>query len=134
VALQETPALWPFVRLAVARYQPHSIEGCSWSPTALTSWVQPLPGRTLTDTRPDADHAQVTLTGAVSWLRFRSEGPGALISDELSADSPTGDAAHRALRLMQTRTVRVSVQRRPDGGGDRLYPSGQTKTRRPDAP
>ena len=48
VALHETPALWPFVRLAVARYQPHSIAGCELSPVALTSWVQPLAD-------PDAD-------------------------------------------------------------------------------
>jgi len=118
VALQDTPALWPFVRLAVARYQPQAIEGCSLSPTALTGWVQPLPGRTLTVTRPDADHAQVTLTGAVSWLRFDLQGPTELTGDQLSADSPTGDAVPRAVRLLATRTVRVSVQGRPKGAGD----------------
>lgn len=118
VALQETPALWPFVRLAVARYQPHSIEGCSLSPVALTSWVQPLPTRTLTVSRPDPRHVQVTLSGVVSWLRFDRESTPELPGEQLSADSPTGDAAVRAARLQQSRTVRATVQSRPAGAGD----------------
>ena len=118
VALQETPALWPFVRLAVARYQPHSIEGCSLSPVALTGWVQPLPTRTLTVSRPDARHVQVTLTGVVSWLRWDPEFAPELAGEQLSADSPTGDAAVRASRLQQSRTVRATVQSRPEGAGD----------------
>ncbi|MFT4166225.1 MAG: hypothetical protein QM650_13380, partial [Microlunatus sp.] len=117
IAVQETPALWPFLRLAVARYQPHSIEGCSLSPVALTSWVQPLPTRTLTVSRPDAHQVQVSLTGIVSWLRF-PEVPPEIPGDQLGADSPTGAAAVRAMRLQQTRTVRASVQTRPAGGGD----------------
>ncbi|WP_454049523.1 hypothetical protein [Cellulomonas sp. Marseille-Q8402] len=117
VALQETPALWPFVRLAVARYQPDAIDGCTLSPVALTAWTQPLPTRTLTVGRPDPRHVQVTLSGVVSWLRPDppvTELPGEL----LSADSPTGDAAARAARLLRSRTVRATVQRRPAGGGD----------------
>ncbi len=118
IALQETPALWPFVRLAVARYQPHSIEGCSLSPVALTSWVQPLPTRTLTIGRPDARRVQVTLTGVVNWLRWNPQATPGLPGDQLSADSPTGDAAVRAARLQQSRTVRATIQTRPAGSGD----------------
>ncbi|MEZ0449326.1 hypothetical protein [Cellulomonas sp. ICMP 17802] len=118
VALQETPALWPFVRLAVARFQPHSIEGCSLSPVALTGWVQPLPTRTLTVSRPDPRHVQVTLTGVVSWLRFDPHGAPELAGEDLSADSPTGDAGVRASRLQQSRTVRATVQTRAAGAGD----------------
>jgi hypothetical protein len=118
IALQETQALWPFVRLAVARYQPHSIAGCELSPVALTSWVQPLPTRTLTVSRPDARHVQVTLTGVVSWLRWDPHGAPGLPGEQLSADSPTGDAAVRAARLQQSRTVRATVQTRPAGAGD----------------
>ncbi|MDX6584504.1 MAG: hypothetical protein QOI10_3688, partial [Solirubrobacterales bacterium] len=103
IALQETAALWPFVRLAVARYQPQSIEGCSLSPVALTSWVQPLPTRTLTVSRPDAQHVQVTLTGVVNWLRWHPEATPELPGEQLSADSPTGDDAVRAARLQQSR-------------------------------
>lgn len=118
VALQETSALWPFVRLAVARYQPHSIAGCELSPVALTSWVQPLPARTLTVSRPDLQHVQVTLTGVVSWLRWDPHGAPGLPGEQLTADSPTGDAATRASRLQQSRTVRASVQSRSAGAGD----------------
>lgn len=117
VGVNQTPALWPFLRLAVARYQPNSIEGCSLSPVAITGWVQPLPARTLTVSRPAADHVQVTLTGVVSWLRFddsRTELP----SELLSADAPTGDAAARATRLLQSRTIRATLQYLPDGAGD----------------
>ena len=118
VALQETPALWPFVRLAVARFQPQSIEGCSLSPVALTSWVQPLPTRTLTVSRPDPRHVQVTLTGVVNWLRWDPRSAPGLAGEQLSADSPTGDAAVRAARLQQSRTVRATVQSRAAGAGD----------------
>jgi hypothetical protein len=118
VTLQETPALWPFLRLAVARYQPHSIEDCSLSPVALTSWVQPLPTRTLTVSRPDPRHVQVTLTGVVSWLRWAPDSTPGLAGEQLNADSPTGDAAVRAARLQQSRTVRATVQSRPAGAGD----------------
>jgi len=118
VNVQETPALWPFLRLAVARYQPHSIEGCSLSPVALTGWVQPLPARTLTVSRPDAGQVQVTLTGVVNWHQWNQHGAPALPGDQLTADTPTGEDAVRASRLQQARTVRASVQHRPDGAGD----------------
>lgn len=125
IALQETPALWPFVRLAVARYQPQSIEGASLSPVALTSWVQPLPTRTLTVGRPDAQHVQVTLTGVVNWLRPRGPIPG-LPGEQLSADSPTGAAAVQAARLQQSRTVRATIQSRPAGTGDLAWETVST--------
>ncbi|HEY3337568.1 MAG TPA: hypothetical protein VGK18_03620 [Propionicimonas sp.] len=118
INVQETNALWPFLRLAVARYQQHSIEGCELSPVALTGWVQPLPTRTLTVSRPDAGHVQVTLTGVVNWLRQREQFTPDLPGDQLSADSPTGAARERASRLQQSRTVRASVQHRPEGAGD----------------
>lgn len=117
VDLQETPVQWPFVRLAVARYQPVSLEGLALSPTALTSWVQPLPSRTLTVSRPDRRRVQVTLSGGASWLRQTpqvTELPGELLSE----DSPTGAAAAQAAQLQLNRTVRATVRRRPAGGSD----------------
>jgi hypothetical protein len=118
VAVQETSALWPFLRLALARYQPHSIEGCALSPVIVTDWVQPLPARTLTVGRPDAGHVQVTLSGVVSWLRWDPDFAPDLPGEQLSADSPTGEAKTRASRLQLSRTVRASVQRRADGASD----------------
>lgn len=69
VALDAADQLWPFVRLAVARYQPASLPGCSLSPVVMTDWVQPLPERTATLSRPDADHVQLTVTGAAATYR-----------------------------------------------------------------
>jgi hypothetical protein len=66
VALDPGESLWPFVRLAVARYQPDSIPGAELSPVGLTDWVQPLPERAATVSRPDARHAQVTVTGPLA--------------------------------------------------------------------
>lgn len=43
VALDPDVSLWPFMQLAVARYQPHSLKGFELSPVVLTDWVQPLP-------------------------------------------------------------------------------------------
>jgi hypothetical protein len=41
-------AYFPFVRLGLVRYQPHSLPGCEVSPVVATSFVQTLPDRTLT--------------------------------------------------------------------------------------
>ena len=119
--MEDGPALWPFLRLAVARYQEHSIAGCALSPIGLTGWVQPLPTRTTTVSRPDADRVRVTVTGAVAFLRVRrrhEDGAGADGVADLDADTPTGGAAafDRLLRL--TRTVHATVQVLPDGASD----------------
>ena len=118
IGIHATSSLWPFVRLAVARYQPNSIAGCELSGVALTSWVQPLPTRTLTVSRPDATHVQVTLTGVVDWLRWDPNSADGLPAEQLSPDMPIGDAGVRAARLQQSRTVRATVQSLPDGAGD----------------
>lgn len=120
VALEDTVALWPFVRLAVARYQPQSIADCELSSIALTGWVQPLPVRTLTVSRPDAWHVRVTLSGVVSWLRPENEPPPyrELPERRPNADTPVGDDAVRAARLRRSRTVRSTIQHRAAGAGD----------------
>ncbi len=64
-----------------------SIPGCELSAVALTGWVQPLPSRTLTVSRPDAGHVQVTLSGVVGLAALR---PGVLAG-------PAGRPAHRRL-------------------------------------
>ncbi|MFC9919601.1 hypothetical protein [Agromyces binzhouensis] len=110
VALEEAPALWPFIRLAVARYQPNSIPNCELSPVELTDWVQPLPSRILTVSRTDAGRVQVTLTGVVDWLRWNPAATPRLGGDQLGADTPTGAGADRAARLQQSRTVRATLQ------------------------
>lgn len=122
VALDDGPALWPFVRLAVARYQPDAIAGCTLSPVGLTSWVQPLPGRTTTVNRPDDERVRVTVTGAVAFLRplrvrGEEEAPTPA-GDELDADTPTAGTAALDRFLAGSRTVHATVQVLPDGAGD----------------
>lgn len=128
VALEDTPALWPFVRLSVARYQASSIAGCLLSPTALTDWVQPLPTRTATVNRPDADHVRVTLTGTVSFLRTGREalggiaggvgGTGGVGPEPLDADTPVGALATVDALVSATRRVTAEIQVLPAGGTD----------------
>ncbi|USQ85311.1 hypothetical protein NFX46_16905 [Streptomyces phaeoluteigriseus] len=52
----------PFVRLALARYQPESLPGCALSNPVTTDFVQLMPDRTLSVQRL-ADGLQVQLTG-----------------------------------------------------------------------
>ena len=126
VAMDDGPDLWPFVRLAVARYQPSAITGCLLSAVGLTSWVQPLPTRTVTVSRPDAGHVRVTLTGVVALLRaprrgdggVGDDGGGEIPGDELDADSPTGLLLRLDDLVGRTRVVTASFQQLPDGGSD----------------
>jgi hypothetical protein len=45
----------PFVRLALVRHQPKSLDGCTLSPVVLSDIVQTLPHRTLTVIRTPTD-------------------------------------------------------------------------------
>jgi hypothetical protein len=120
VAVDDGPALWPFVRLAVARYQPSSIDGCALSPIGLTSWVQPLPTRTCTVSRPDARSVRVTVTGTVALLRTprRGEQPPDTPGGELDADTPTGSLAAADAVVAMSRRVRATLQFLPEGASD----------------
>lgn len=120
VALEDGPALWPFVRLAVARYQPSSLLGKTLSSVAVTSWAQPLPTRTLTVSRQGAERIQVTLTGTISVLHPYLGAPSGDLSPSewITADTPTGTDAQVAAIVRQSRRVRISVQRLAPGAGD----------------
>jgi hypothetical protein len=65
VALDPGPTFWPFVRLAVCRYQPESIDGCHLSAPARCDYVQLLPERTTSVSRTDDRHVRVVVSGAV---------------------------------------------------------------------
>ena len=119
IALDDGPSLWPFVRLAVARYQPSSLPLKELSAVALTSWVQPLPSRTLTVSRQSPDRVQVTLSGTIASLRATTGNLDDHIPGfELSGDSPIGAAAQSAAKVRQSRRVRVTLQHLPTGAGD----------------
>ncbi|MFG3002074.1 hypothetical protein [Streptomyces sp. NPDC048340] len=65
VALDPGSVSWAFVRLAVARYQPDSVDGCHLSPPVLCDFVQLPPERTLRVGRTDDRHVRVVVSGPV---------------------------------------------------------------------
>ena len=65
VALDPGATFWPFVRLAVCRYQPDSIDGCHLSPPARCDYVQLTPERTTSVSRTDDRHVRVVVSGPV---------------------------------------------------------------------
>lgn len=80
------------VRLAVARYQPHSLDGLSLSPVVHTDLVPLLPDRTLRVTRKADREYEVKLTGIVSpapavnrvdMILERCTQPGGVPADEV---------------------------------------------------
>jgi hypothetical protein len=56
-------AAWPFLRLALTRFQPWSVEGAELSPVAIVDFVQILNARTASLTRPDEHTISVTVSG-----------------------------------------------------------------------
>jgi hypothetical protein len=56
-------AYWPFLRLAVARFQPWSVTNAHLSRIVIVDFVQLTNRRTATISRPDRDTVRVTVTG-----------------------------------------------------------------------
>jgi len=54
---------WPFLRLAVIRFQPQSVTGCHFSPVAIAPFVQVPPTRTIEAQREDPVGVRVKVTG-----------------------------------------------------------------------
>ena len=65
VAIEPGDSFWPFVRLAVARYQPDSIAGCHLSKHVRCDFVQLTPERTTSVSRTDVRHVRVVMSGPV---------------------------------------------------------------------
>jgi len=57
---------WPFLRLAVARYQANSLPGLKFLPVVATDFVQLPPERIGTLSRPDADHVRISVSGVTA--------------------------------------------------------------------
>jgi hypothetical protein len=104
IAVDPRSAIWPFLRLAVARYQPESTAGKHLSPVVRCDYVQIPLERTATLTRPDDRTARVVLSGAVGYR-------GAA-ADIASIDATTADGlnALRA-RIGANRRVLARLQR-----------------------
>jgi hypothetical protein len=82
VAIDPGSAFWPFVRLAVARYQPESIDGCHLSAPVRCDFVQLTPERTTSVSRTDLRHARVVVSGPVG---VRDRRPGGAFPTDIDA-------------------------------------------------
>ncbi|CAN5916265.1 hypothetical protein BH23ACT10_BH23ACT10_08340 [soil metagenome] len=78
VAIDPGDRIWPFVRLAVARYQPDSVDGCHLSQPVRCDFVQLLPERTLSVARTDERHVRVVVSGPVG-IRGSTQFPPATV-------------------------------------------------------
>ncbi len=94
VAIEPAAAVWPFVRLAVARYQPNSLPGLELSPVVLCDFAQLPPERTLTVSRPDARSVRVTVSGPAG---LRQAGPKSQSKVPPPPPSPVGPSAAGAV-------------------------------------
>ncbi|MFO0575521.1 MAG: hypothetical protein U1A78_16120 [Polyangia bacterium] len=75
VGLSAGAALWPFVRLVVARYQPDALPGCALSESVQCDFAQLPPERAFTLARPDERTARIVVSGPVGvnilgWPRY----------------------------------------------------------------
>lgn len=124
VAMDPGDSLWPFVRLAVARYQPDSLPGMDLSPVALTDWVQPLPERIATANRRTDDTVRLTVTGPISLTRLPRRGGGD--NGEGEGELAAADALLRA-----SRELFATVQEAPGATGRDLEWIDQDRVRLP---
>jgi hypothetical protein len=83
IAIEPAAAVWPFVRLVVARYQPNSLLGLQLSKAVTCDFAQLVPERTLTVSRPDDGHVRMTVTGPIG-LRNDNRGDGRIAGGLIS--------------------------------------------------
>jgi hypothetical protein len=98
VAVDPGPTFWPFVRLAVCRYQPDSIPGCHLSAPVRCHYVQLTPERTTSVSRTDNRHVRVVVSGPIGIRTFPERG------------RPAADAFAEAVGV--NRQVVAKLQRR----------------------
>ena len=95
VALDPGHTMWTFLRLAVARYQPSSVDGCHLSMPVRCNFVQLPPERSVSVSRTDESHVRVVLSGATGTRRQAGR-----------------DQAGYAQRIAENRVVVARLQRR----------------------
>jgi hypothetical protein len=105
VAIDPGSTFWPFVRLAVARYQPDSIPGCHLSAPVQCDFVQLTPERTTSVSRTDVRHVRVVVSGPIG---VREQPPGRGSS---TAPVPLGIDDYAAWVRMHRKVV-ARLQRR----------------------
>lgn len=79
IALDPGQHFWPFLRLAVCRYQPESIPGCHLSAPVRCDFVQLPPERVTSVKRTDDRHVRVVVSGPVGRREDIAPGPDAIV-------------------------------------------------------
>jgi hypothetical protein len=108
LGVAETSAYFPFLRLALARYQPYSIPGLNLSKVVLADFAQLIPNRTTTAQSTDSHALRVTLAGAATF-------------NDLGRQWGSGQTAVAA-----SHQVIVSVQTRPQDDDLAWQPTGSS--------
>jgi hypothetical protein len=98
VDLDPGASFWPFVRLAVARYQPDSLPGLELGPVALCDFAQLTPERSAVVARTHDGQVKVAVTGSVGLPR--------------PWEQVIGRHTTLAERLAPSRTMHVRLERR----------------------
>ena len=120
VAIEPAAAVWPFVRLAVARYQPFSLPGKQLSSIVRADFVPLPPERTLTVSRPDDRSVRITVTGPIGLratiLAQNAAATGAVPPplEDRSAGYPLGKADFTNV-VGQDRRMFAVLETRPAG-------------------
>ncbi|MGA7271267.1 MAG: hypothetical protein WB239_09370, partial [Acidimicrobiia bacterium] len=95
-------AYFPFIRLALARFQPSSVDGAHLSSVVITDFAQLTADRTAT----------VTLGDAVATVTVSGVAPHNILATGITPFTPVGPGAPD---LSRTRKVTVTLQSRPAG-------------------
>lgn len=107
VVFEAARTQWPFVRLAVARYQPSSVAGCHLSTPVRADFVQLPPERVLTVGRPDATRVSVSLLGEFGHRRLDDGDRPLPESQPAEVRDAAVAVSHRVVAKLQQRTPLV---------------------------
>ena len=99
VAVDPGDSFWPFLRLAVCRYQPNSINGCHLSAPVRCDFVQLPPERTASVSRTDDRHVRVVVAGPVGRRAGRPHSNDAVAALATAVDQHRGLVARLQRRV-----------------------------------
>ncbi|TVQ10618.1 MAG: hypothetical protein EA364_12030 [Balneolaceae bacterium] len=107
---------YPFIRMALARYQPESIAGAHLSRIVLADFIQPAPDRTAAVMRPVPSQIRVMVSGV-----FGMNKPSVNIGQ-----NPIGQGGQDPIRL--THRVVATLEQRNQGSQDAWLPAADKFT------
>jgi hypothetical protein len=120
IGIDAGASYYPFVRLALARYQPHSIPGAHLSPVVLADFVQLAPDRSVTViTDPDnPDILDLAMMGAVTGAARGVDGISG--NPEAATTGPGKVTGATSAQLAALPRIEVAVEKRIPGTTDDL--------------